>query len=180
MLWSVSTIALTPTSYLVLGCLATSGPATPYELKQAVTGSVGYFWSFPHSQLYSEPARLSGAGLVSEKREEGGRRRRVFSITKPGREALHAWLAEPSSDLPEIRDTGLLKLFFAAEAEPDEIVALARSQSEAHQQRLDLYRALSAGADAGSAATLGLGVAWEQAATTFWADVAKNPPTSRP
>ena len=42
----MSTIKLTPTSYLVLGCLAVAGPATPYELKQMVAAGIGYFWSF--------------------------------------------------------------------------------------------------------------------------------------
>src|SRR5438128_6305938 len=83
-------IALTPTSYLLLGYLATAGPATPYELKQSVAGGVGYFWAFPHSQLYSEPARLAEAALLREEREDTGRRRRVFALTKPGRAALRA------------------------------------------------------------------------------------------
>ncbi len=121
----MSTIALSPTSYLVLGCLATGGPSTPYELKQAVTASIGYFWSFPHSQLYSEPARLAGAGLLTEQREQGGRRRRVFAITEPGRQALRAWLADTTATLPDIRDIGLLKLFFGALTEQDNLVALA-------------------------------------------------------
>lgn len=174
----MSTIALTPTSYVVLGCLA-AGPATPYDLKQAVTEGVGYFWTFPHSQLYSEPARLAQAGLVTEQREEAGRRRRVFSITEAGRQALEEWLGDPASDLPEIRDIGLLKLFFADNTGPEHVVALARRQSELHGQRLKLYEALSEVADGGTAAaTLGLGLAWEKAATTFWTDIAQNPPAS--
>lgn len=173
----MSTIALTPTSYVVLGCLATGGPATPYDLKQAVTDGVGYFWTFPHSQLYSEPARLAQAGLVAERREDVGRRRRVFSITDAGRQALEDWLADPMADLPEIRDTGLLKLFFADNTEPEHVVALARRQSELHGQRLKLYEALSEVAgDGTAAATLGLGLAWEKAATVFWAGVSENPP----
>jgi len=172
-------IPLSPTSYLVLGCLATGGPATPYDLKQAVSAGIGYFWSFPHSQLYGEPVRLAEAGLVEEQRESTGRRRRVFSITDAGREALRAWLADPNADLPEIRDTGLLKLAFSTEATPDQIVALARQQSQAHRERLEFYQALSAelGPDSDPAfVTLGLGLAWEQAATDFWAGIAEKPP----
>jgi PadR family transcriptional regulator, regulatory protein AphA len=173
----VSTIALTPTSYLVLGCLATAGPSTPYDLKQAVTGGVGYFWSFPHSQLYSEPARLAEAGLVAEEREQDGRRRRTFSITETGRRALQDWLADPSADLPDIRDSGLLKLFFGEHASTEQIVALACNQRDAHQQRLDLYQSLAELQAIGPAgATIGLGLAWERAATSFWTDIADHPP----
>jgi hypothetical protein len=54
-------IELTTTSYIVLGLLSFSGPATPYDLKQMVAATVGHFWSLPHSQLYSEPTRLARA-----------------------------------------------------------------------------------------------------------------------
>jgi DNA-binding PadR family transcriptional regulator len=178
MLDSVSTVALTPTSYLVLGCIATGGPATPYELKQWVVGGIGYFWDFPHSQLYSEPARLAVAGLLSEQRETGGRHRRVFSITKTGRAALRTWLEDSSAQLPDIRDIGLLKLFFAEHTDADHIRALARNQQAAHQERLNRYEELRAAAIPGPAgATIGLGLAWESAANAFWTSIAANPPT---
>lgn len=173
----MSTIALTPTSYLVLGCLATAGPSTPYDLKQAVSAGIGYFWSFPHSQLYSEPGRLAAAGLVAEEREHEGRRRRTFSITAAGRAALQAWLADSTPDLPDIRDAGLLKLFFGAHATRDQIAALARTQRDAHHERLALYEALAEFRAPGPAgATIGLGLAWERAATAFWTDIAEHPP----
>ena len=70
-----SNMDLTPTSVIVLGLLE-FGDATPYELKARVAGSVGAFWSVPHSALYAEPERLAQAGLVAERREQGGRRRR--------------------------------------------------------------------------------------------------------
>lgn len=174
----MSTVALTPTSYVVLGCLASAGPCTPYELKQLVSDGVGFFWSFPHSQLYSEPARLAAAGMVAEEREDSGRRRRRFSITDSGWAALREWLADPAADLPEIRDGGLLKLFFGSHANRAQLTALARSQRDAHQQRLDLYETLNAApADGPAASTIGLGLAWERAATAFWAEIAEHPPT---
>jgi DNA-binding PadR family transcriptional regulator len=176
-------IALTPTSYLVLGCLATGGPATPYELKQQVLGGVGYFWTFPHSQLYSEPARLAAAGYVSEEREEGGRRRRVFSVTDAGRAALRSWLADPTDQLPEIRDIALLKLFFGAQADAAQLVSLAKAQRDAHRRRLETYEAMDAAAGpdrstVAAGATLGLGLAFERAASAFWSAIADNPPTA--
>src|SRR5579863_10439101 len=94
---------LTPISYLVLGLVA-SGPATSYELKQKVAGSVGFMWSFPHSALYAEPPRLVGLGLLADQREEHGRRRRIFTITDRGLAELGHWLREPTSEPPELRD----------------------------------------------------------------------------
>jgi PadR family transcriptional regulator AphA len=173
----VSTINLTPTSYLVLGCLAVAGPATPYELKQMVAAGIGYFWSFPHSQLYSEPVRLTEAGLVAEARERGGRRRRRFSITEAGRRAVHEWLADPTAEVTDIRDIGLLKLFFGSLADREQIVSLATSQRDAHQERLDVYVGFeSQGTDTPAGATLRLGLAYERAAVAFWQSVAEKPP----
>ena len=126
-------------SYLVLGLIATQGPSTPYELKRFVGRSIGYFWAFPHSQLYAEPERLAAAGLLKEAREEGGRRRRVFSLTRAGRSALRAWLRTPVEESAEIRDLGLLKLFFGGLSDPSAVVSLARDQQAAHRRRLEEY-----------------------------------------
>ena len=123
---------------IVLGLLE-SGEATPYELKTRVAASVGAFWSVPHSALYAEPERLRRAGLVEERREPGGRRRRVFSVTEAGRRALAAWRAEPAAGLPELRDPALLKLFFGADP-----AAIADSQVDAHRARLAHYEAIKA------------------------------------
>lgn len=162
---------LTPTSYVVLGLIATHGPSTPYELEQLVDLSLGHFWSFPHSQLYSEPARLAERGLVAESREEGGRRRRTFSLTEAGRTALQDWLgAQPEPAGTEIRDLGLLRLFFGAAARShDDVAGNARAQAAAHRAKLALYGELMQVVEEPHvAATLRLGTAYERAAVAFW------------
>ena len=83
-------------------------------MKQLVASSIGYFWPFPHSQLYAEPHRLAEAGLLTEEAETGGRRRTTYRVTGRGRAALSAWLAQPTAEPTVIRDLGLLKLFFGA------------------------------------------------------------------
>ncbi|MGH8931645.1 MAG: PadR family transcriptional regulator [Egibacteraceae bacterium] len=171
---------LTPTSYLVLGCVARNGPSTPYDLKQFVGQTLGFFWSFPHSQLYSEPPRLVERGLLLEKREESGRRRRTFSITREGENALREWLADPTPEPTGIRDVALLKLFFGTLATPEDVAALARNQERSHRQRLEVYETIDAQlprrADEHSRATLHFGLAYERAAVAFWASIAERPP----
>lgn len=172
---TASTPARTPTSYVVLGLLDAFGPATSYDLERAVAGSVGAFWSFPRSQLYSEPVRLADAGLVVEQREQTGRRRRTWSVTADGRRALQDWLATPTGAGTEIRDLGLLKLFFgAAAASPEHVTASARAQAQAHRRQLAFYEELGAVPDMEphQAATLRLGLVYERAAVAFWDDVA--------
>ena len=177
----VGNVHLTPTSYLVLGLLAVMGPSTSYDLKRAVRRSIGEFWSFPHSQLYAEPARLAEAGLLEERREETGRRRRMWSITAEGRGALERWLADPAGEVTEIRDLGLLKLFFGSQTAPEHVRALAVANADLHRRRMQRYEALGAELadrriDAHQRATLELGLRYERTATAFWEDLAERPP----
>jgi PadR family transcriptional regulator AphA len=125
---------LTPTSYVVLGLIEQMQPASPYDLKQAVAQGVGHFWSLPHTQLYSECARLAEAGLLSERREESGRRRRLYRLTEAGKAKLDQWRGEPTGELYELRDAGLLKLFFGADPK-----TLAPRQLETHEAKLREY-----------------------------------------
>lgn len=178
---TMSTLNLTPTSYVVLGLVAQCGPSTSYDLKQAVGRSIGNFWSFPHAQLYTEPARLAEAGFLDEKRERGGRRRRTYTITEQGRRALARWLAEATPGGYEVRDSGLLKLFFADLAgDPEVVQNLAAEQLQAHSERLATYREIDAhlekqGVTDHTRATLRFGLWYEQAAVQFWQEVEKHP-----
>jgi DNA-binding PadR family transcriptional regulator len=172
--------ALTSTSYLVLGLLAERGPSTPYELKASVARSIGRFWPFPHTQLYTEPPRLAAAGLVEEEREEDGRRRRRFAVNAAGREALRSWLAEPAEEAIGYRDQGLLKLFFGSQSEAAAVAALAEEQVDLRRRRLDQMEELAAWLEANPGhefhrRTLELGMRLEAVAVAFWEDVAAEP-----
>lgn len=176
---------LTPISYTVLGLVARLDGATPYDLKREVSKSIGYFWAFPHSQLYAEPPRLVELGLLREEREESGRRRRTYTITRRGRQALHGWLREPTDEPTQIRATGLLKLFFADALEPEQVQELALAQERVHRERLAHYREvdrlLSDRNDVPFPhATLRMGILCETAFVRFWSDIAAQPPATAP
>lgn len=142
MLWSMSSTDLNPVSYVVLGLIARDGPSTAYELKTKVGRGIAHFWPFPHSQIYSETERLAHLGLLAEEREGAGRRRRIYRITRPGQNALRAWLANPAGDEPQYRSLGLLKLFFGQFAAPEDIAGLAEAQVEMHRQMFETYELL--------------------------------------
>jgi PadR family transcriptional regulator, regulatory protein AphA len=167
----VQEIRLTPTSYIVLGLLEMAGESTPYALKQLVAGSVGYFWTLQHAQLYTEPERLAAAGYVTEKREERGRRRRLYSITAKGRRSLDDWRTETTADLAELREPALLKLFFGADP-----TALAAVQIPANEERLAEYERIRGqmGDDmpSGPRQALEMGIRFERAALAFWRELA--------
>jgi DNA-binding PadR family transcriptional regulator len=168
-------VSLTTTSYLVLGIVGELGPSTPYDMKQFVARSIGYFWSFPHSQLYAEPVRLAAAGLLTEVVEQGGRKRRTYRLARAGRRALERWLAEPTAEPTEIRDLGLLKLFFGSLTGSPERRALAEEQRRAHHRRREEYEALreavSAVATPHQLATLEMGLRFERASAAFWTEL---------
>jgi PadR family transcriptional regulator, regulatory protein AphA len=165
-------IRLTPTSYIVLGLLMQADEATPYELKAMVAGGIGNLWSLQHTQLYAEPERLTQAGYLTEKREDGGRRRKTYGITAAGREAFAAWLAaEPLSELPELRDISLLKVFFGADPGP-----IAARQVAAHRAKLreyeELERALDGTGITGPLSALRAGIGHEREWVRYWSELA--------
>lgn len=158
-------MTLTSTSFIVLGLLERLGEGTPYDLKTLVAASIGNFWSVPHSALYAEPERLAKAGYLSERREAQGRRRKLYSLTERGREALRDWLDAPTDELPELRDPGLLKLFFGAD-----VTTLASRRLQAHRRKLAEYEA-RARAD-NPPLTLGAGLGHEREWVRFWSELA--------
>lgn len=183
----MSTERLTPTSYLILGLLAREGPSTPYALERHVAATLGNFWSFPHTLLYSEPPRLEALGLVTETREPEGRRRRMVAITPAGLERLIAWLERPTTARTELRDLGLLQLFFMDLASDDARLRLAQEQLAIHRARLSAYEGDARmerrpGASASGlrtvehwrGATLPMGILYEGAAVAFWQGVAEK------
>jgi PadR family transcriptional regulator, regulatory protein AphA len=164
-------IRLTPTSYVVLGLIAAAGRATtPYELKQMHAGGLGGFWTLNHAQLYAEPDRLVEGGYLSVEREESGRRRKLYEITAAGRRALEEWLANPSDEFTELRDLGLLQLFFGADPR-----AVAEVQLRIHGEALASYEALRRTADEwpdGPRLVLESGIGHEREWLRFWRRVA--------
>jgi DNA-binding PadR family transcriptional regulator len=130
-------IRLSGTSYAVLALLAELGESTPYDLKQALTESIENFWPVPHSTFYAEPARLAAAGLLSERQEQHGRRRKLYTLTDAGRAALGRWAGNGSAAPPQIHDETLLKIFAGADPLP-----LLRQRRDWHVAKLAELQAL--------------------------------------
>jgi len=171
----VSNPRLTETSYIVLGLLEQIGPATPYDLKRMSQLSTVNFWSVPHTQLYSECARLAREGLLDERREQAGRRRRIYRLTRRGARALERWRSEPTEELDEVRDVGTLKLFFGGDP-----ARLAAAQLAAHRRQLkaceELRQQLRAREDAprGWLLALEAGIGHEREFVRFWSRVGEG------
>ncbi len=169
----MSSERLSSTSFIVLGLIERLGEATPYDLKRAVATTLGNFWTVPHAQVYAEPERLAEAGYLSERREQGGRRRRHYKLTAMGRAALRDWLAEPTAEMAQLRDPGMLKLFFGGDA-----VGLAAAQLPRHREKLAEYEGLAERLEgdvpAGLMLSLRAGIGHEREWIRFWEAVERG------
>lgn len=127
---------LSPTAYVILGTLGWR-PMSGYEIKSIVDKSTRFFWAASYGQIYPELRRLAAAGLIEGKASpQGGRRRNVYRLTRSGRRELRAWLdAEP--EVFELRDEGLLKLFFAGATGGESAPGTLEAMRRAHQQMIE-------------------------------------------
>ncbi len=127
---------LSKTAYVILGLLQ-MGRRTGYEIKSLVDVSTRFFWAASYGQIYPELRRLEEEGLIAgTSKPQGARPRTVYKLTASGRRALRGWLLAPNTGY-ELRDEGLLKLFFADALTPEETLALLDTKRELHQATLD-------------------------------------------
>ena len=130
---------MNPAAYVVLGMLR-KGARTGYDIKQAVDVSTRFFWTISHAQIYPALKALERDGLIrGEEAPHGQRQRRVFEVTADGERVLAEWIAADEEPTLEIRDVGLLKLFFAGVA-PAATPGLLRAMRERSERTLERMR----------------------------------------
>jgi DNA-binding PadR family transcriptional regulator len=81
----------------------TAEPMTGYDLVKFFDGTVAYFWSAPHSQVYPELRRMEQAGLITATVVQRGERaqKRVYAISDDGKEEMRRWVSELHRPQPE-------------------------------------------------------------------------------
>jgi PadR family transcriptional regulator, regulatory protein AphA len=109
----LSSLPLKSWSYVVLA-LVGEGGAGPHDLVDMMRRGGRLFYSAAPSQVYAEPKRLAGLGYLTGRRETGQTRdRTVYALTEAGREALRAWLAEPTP-FPRLQSEANVRLLAGA------------------------------------------------------------------
>jgi DNA-binding PadR family transcriptional regulator len=159
---------LSATGKVVLGMLA-ARPRTGYEIKQLVDTSARFFWAASYGQIYPELKRLEDAGLITgADASQGARQRTVYKLTAKGKRAAREWI-EQAPQIFELRDEGLLELFFAGSIEPSRSAEIARERAAQARSKAGVLRALQeqldekyegpeASPDAGSLTVLRYGI----------------------
>jgi PadR family transcriptional regulator AphA len=126
-------VDLSPTAYVILGMVSREA-RSGYEIKAAVDSSTRFFWAASYGQIYPELKRLSEAGLVEGvDAPRGERKRTVYAITDAGMAALTDWLRRPPKT-SEMREEGLLKLFFSGVLPPADALATLRAMREQRRE----------------------------------------------
>jgi PadR family transcriptional regulator AphA len=153
-------VELSPTGRVILGLIA-FGKRTGYEIKAFVDKTTRYFWAASYGQIYPELKRLEQQGLVKGWSEpSGGRARTVYELTEAGEAALKDWLASDEEDLYELRDEGMLKLFFS-DSLPERRIEIVRAMRERSERKLAQLRSIEPHASQGpkgSYLTLQMGI----------------------
>jgi PadR family transcriptional regulator, regulatory protein AphA len=176
---------LSATGKVIVGMLA-ARPRSGYEIKQLVDHSTRFFWAASYGQIYPELKRLEEAGLVKgADASQGARQRTVYELTAKGRRAAKEWIARPPEVL-EMRDEGLLELFFAESVEPARTAEIARERATQAADKAAVLRELEQNleaiavdapehsTDAGSAAVLRFGIEMNEWAAEWFERAAKD------
>ena len=147
--------SLTPTARVILGRLKLGAP-TGYEIKKAIDGSTRFFWTASYGQIYPELKRLQKEGLVRSREEPRGQVKRTFyELTPKGEEALREWLTDSENMIFEVRDEGLLRLFFSDVLSEEDVLANLRVQQQLFDLVLAQFREIEGVARGGAEDGLG-------------------------
>lgn len=133
-------VKLKAPSYLMLG-MVRLGARSGYAIKKATDRSTRGFWPTSLAQVYPELGRLERAGLLRRSEDpRGARQRSVYEVTEQGEAALSNWLRSAREAPLQLRDEGLLKLFFADALPREDQLTLVRRQRERAQQAEQVIR----------------------------------------
>ena len=129
---------LTSFSFAVLA-LVGEGGAGAHDLVRMMREGQHAIWAASASQWYAEPKRLAELGLLHAERTPGRTHERThYTLTGEGREALHAWLAEPSA-FTRIQCEPIVRLLAAEYVDPE---VLERSLAALREPLAESYAAL--------------------------------------
>jgi len=137
---------LSATAKVILGMLA-ARPRSGYEIKQLVDQSARFFWAASYGQIYPELKRLEQAGLVTgSEASQGARPRTIYKLAPAGKRAAREWIEQAPRTL-ELRDEGLLGLFFAGSINPARTPEIARERAAIAREKAAELRAIEAMVD---------------------------------
>jgi DNA-binding PadR family transcriptional regulator len=125
---------LPTTAWAVLGLLSFGRELSGYELRKWADASIRFFYGSPAmSQIYRELRRLEARGYVTARPAppDEPRRKRLYTITPAGLDALRVWLREAPVEPPVLKHGAALRVWLGHLSDP----ATLRRTVEEHRDR---------------------------------------------
>jgi DNA-binding PadR family transcriptional regulator len=140
---------LSLTEYAVLGLLS-FGPASGYELDQLAGRSLDYFWRPAKSKIYATLPRLVEQGFATARvfEQVGRPDKQVYRLTRAGQRTLREWLNDEAPPPTVVRSGLLLKLFFGAEADEENVRQALEAVRDRATTQLAALKQIESGIDA--------------------------------
>lgn len=125
---------------IILGFLS-YGKMSGYDIKQAFSNSIGYFYDASFGAIYPALRKLEEEGYVTKQEiiQSGKPNKIVYSITEKGKEEFQRELQSPVMP-PVLRSDMLVKIFFGNSRSPQEQEALLTECINTQRKRLQLTR----------------------------------------
>jgi DNA-binding PadR family transcriptional regulator len=118
-IYTVSIHGAAMTDPVILGFLM-RGPKSGYDIKRLMALSTAHFYQASFGSIYPSLERMEKELLIeSERSEESGRLRKVYTILPAGKAAFREWLASPL-DIAKGPSFLLARLFFMGSLSPAE------------------------------------------------------------
>jgi DNA-binding PadR family transcriptional regulator len=96
-------------SHVILA-LVGEGGAGAHDLAESQRRAGSPYWSTSRRNMYAEPKRLAALGYLTATRQPGRTHERtVYRLTDQGRDALRAWITEPTP-FPRIQSEAAVRL----------------------------------------------------------------------
>ncbi len=125
--------------YVILAGLIRK-PRSGYDLTRWMQRETSHFFVIGHSSIYPALSRMEREGLVRYEvmPSEKGPKRKVYSITEGGREALLCWVREPAAER-QVRDEQLVKALCYGYLAKEVSLARLGEEKARHEEKLGLY-----------------------------------------
>ena len=118
-------------------------PCSGYDLAKKFDGTVGFFWSASHQQIYRELTKLEEQAYISALVVKQSNRpdKKIYEVTAAGKDYLREWIARPST-VAAIKDELLVKLFAGDLVDPALLLSELEHHRSQHQELLDTYKSI--------------------------------------
>ena len=128
---------LSETSHTVLGLVSVHPGQSGHEIAAFAGRSIGTFFPVTRSHIFSELKRLGDLGMVSATDLPGGRlpAGRAYDTTAEGEAILQEWLEEAPVSSERVRNSFLVRIFFADRMRPGRLSELLDAYEREAQQR---------------------------------------------